>query len=66
MKINSADVNDQLPSDLGVFRSSEFLNLQNLTCDGLGALILWKNMLCTIGNINLIQVINKILQYIYK
>ncbi|CAO3638558.1 unnamed protein product [Cunninghamella blakesleeana] len=55
MKINSADVNDQLPSDLGIFRCSEFLNLQNLTCDGLGTLIIWKNMLCTIGNINLIQ-----------
>ncbi|CAO3607595.1 unnamed protein product [Cunninghamella echinulata] len=55
MKMNPANVNDQLPSDLGIFRSTEFLNLQNLTCDGLGALILWKNMLCTIGNLNMIQ-----------
>ncbi|KAI8332922.1 hypothetical protein BC941DRAFT_435785 [Chlamydoabsidia padenii] len=55
MKTTPANVNDKLPLDLGTFRSSEFLHLQNLPWDGLGTLLLWKNMLCSIGNINELQ-----------
>ncbi|CAO3589975.1 unnamed protein product [Absidia cylindrospora] len=55
MKTTPANVNDKLPLDLGTFRSNEFLNLQNLPWDGLGTLLLWKNMLCSVGNINDIQ-----------
>ena len=59
MKITPADVNDKLPSDLGVFRSSEFLNVQNLPWDGPGMLIIWHNVLCSIGNINKLEVKQK-------
>ncbi|KAI8093558.1 uncharacterized protein BX664DRAFT_295379 [Halteromyces radiatus] len=52
MKMTTANVNDKLPLDLGIFRSVEFLNLQNLPWDGLGMLLLWKNMLCSLGDIN--------------
>ncbi|KAI8073208.1 hypothetical protein BC940DRAFT_343891 [Gongronella butleri] len=55
MKITPADVNDKLPSDLGVFRSGEFLNVQNLPWDGPGTLIIWHNVLCSLGNINKLE-----------
>ncbi|KAI9018532.1 hypothetical protein CLU79DRAFT_705818 [Phycomyces nitens] len=48
-------VNEQLPASLGVFRSSEFLSLNGLTLDGQGVLVLWKNMLCAVGNVNAIK-----------
>ncbi|KAL0079919.1 hypothetical protein F4703DRAFT_1174065 [Phycomyces blakesleeanus] len=48
-------VNEKLPASLGVFRSNEFLTLNGLTLDGQGVLVLWKNMLCAVGNVNLIQ-----------
>ncbi|ORX55802.1 hypothetical protein DM01DRAFT_1335187 [Hesseltinella vesiculosa] len=55
MKITPADVNDKLPADLGIFRSSEFLNLHNLPWDGPGTQIIWMNLLCSLGNINKIE-----------
>ncbi|KAI8144750.1 hypothetical protein BJV82DRAFT_606134 [Fennellomyces sp. T-0311] len=52
---NVAAVSEKLPAGLGVFRSSEFLNLSTLTSDGTIVLGIWKNMLCAIGNVNEIQ-----------
>lgn len=56
MLASSTAVNEKLPASLGTFRSTEFLNLHNLPCDGQGVLVTWKNMLCAIGNINQIEV----------
>ncbi|KAI7855415.1 hypothetical protein BDC45DRAFT_568310 [Circinella umbellata] len=52
---NMVAVNEKLPAGLGVFRSSEFLNLLNLTTDGTIILSTWKNMLCATGNVNEIE-----------
>ena len=49
-------VNEKLPAGLGIFRSTEFLNLSNLTTDGTVVLGTWKNMLCATGNVNEIEV----------
>ncbi|KAI9315822.1 hypothetical protein BX666DRAFT_1859621 [Dichotomocladium elegans] len=48
----TAAVNEKLPAALGIFRSSEFLNLFSMAIEGNAALAVWKNMLCSIGNIN--------------
>lgn len=53
---NAAAVNDKLPAGLGIFRSAEFLNLSSIPNDGNGVLAVWKNMLCSIGDINRIEV----------
>ncbi|KAF7726352.1 Ral GTPase-activating protein subunit alpha-1 [Apophysomyces ossiformis] len=52
---SSTAVNEKLPSSLGTFRSSEFLNLHNLPWDGQRVLLTWKNMICVIGNPNHIE-----------
>ncbi|KAI7906537.1 uncharacterized protein BX663DRAFT_496797 [Cokeromyces recurvatus] len=55
MMVNSASVTEKLPTNLGCFKSSEFLILNNLVCDGQQVLAIWKNMLLIIGNINQIE-----------
>lgn len=50
-----ASVNDKLPAGLGMFRSSEFLQLHTIPWDPMHALETWKNMLCALGNVNAIE-----------
>jgi hypothetical protein len=56
LTINAASVTERLPSNLGSFKSADFLVLSNLPYDGIQVLNIWKNMLLTIGNINQIEV----------
>ncbi|KAI8984457.1 hypothetical protein BDF20DRAFT_911553 [Mycotypha africana] len=53
--LHPASVTEKLPSGLGSFRSSEFLALSNLPYKGEEVLVLWKNMLLSVGNINEIE-----------
>ncbi|KAI9480932.1 MAG: hypothetical protein EXX96DRAFT_564755 [Benjaminiella poitrasii] len=55
MMVNSASVTEKLPVNLGCFKSSEFLVLNNLPFDGQQVLTIWRNMLLVIGNINQIE-----------
>lgn len=52
---NLNSVTEKLPSNLGSFKSAEFLVLSHLNEDGLHILSIWKNMLLIIGNINQIE-----------
>ncbi|CAJ0835038.1 9335_t:CDS:10 [Entrophospora sp. SA101] len=47
--------NERLSISLANFRSPEFINLESLSWDPENALLIWKNMLCALGNINHIQ-----------
>jgi hypothetical protein len=56
MMPNSSAVTEKLPAGLGSFKSSDFLNLNNLPFDGQHILMTWKNALFVVGNINQIEV----------
>lgn len=56
LTISATSVTERLPSNLGSFKSTEFLMLSNLLYDGVQVLNIWKNMLLAIGNINQIEV----------
>lgn len=58
-------VNEKLPSALGIFRSNEFLNLSSMVADGMAILEIWKNMLCSIGNINQLEVMGRVNESYY-
>ncbi|KAG1463089.1 hypothetical protein G6F46_002102 [Rhizopus delemar] len=55
MMPNSSAVTEKLPAGLGSFKSSDFLNLNNLPFDGQHILMTWKNALFVVGNINQIE-----------
>ncbi|KAI9252129.1 hypothetical protein BY458DRAFT_359294 [Sporodiniella umbellata] len=52
---SSTAVSEKLPPGLGSFKSSDFLNLNNLPYDGQSVLATWKNALFAAGNINQIE-----------
>ncbi|KAG1471230.1 hypothetical protein G6F56_002246 [Rhizopus delemar] len=52
---SSSAVSEKLPAGLGSFKSSDFLNLNNLPYDGQQILTTWKNALFAAGNINQIE-----------
>ncbi|CAG8842225.1 5501_t:CDS:2, partial [Racocetra persica] len=47
---------EKLSISLGNFRCPDYCNLEPLPWNGESAVLVWKNMLCALGNLNYIQV----------